>query len=245
MIMERKGNKVKTSEGDEFDIPSDMSMLTFFGAPINSAKAVSGDSFNADGYVYGKNGTRKGKWFVGYTGKDGCCRPMRLWEPKKKQIVKLEALRWKILSHVKTRIEPRYNFYFESMQAVKIAHLHFTKSKKSAEGWRRFNASETGISFDWLKQKPSNPKNQYVARKYVYWQDRLDWFYHYAYMTKELLIAALQNSLLPAQRHGERIKVIINERLYYFHAICNKWNVLRWEPLSLPENDDKIVVLKD
>jgi len=236
VLMERHGEKANVV-GMNVKIPTDRSALSVLTTNNN---IVDGAQFNKDSWIY-VNGKKWRKWFITVGG-------TRIWEPILYDIPKLENRYYSVKGKREYFIENKWKPLVEKMLEAGGAHVKPVGNFDGEPSWWLYKVRSDGhtppqryVSFDWVNT-PEHPKNVDLGRTYYLLEQQLSRYGSYLYKFKRVLERAIEQYLEnehKISRDGVYIKLNINDRLYWYRTVRERYNTIRWVKLAWPE--DKII----
>ena len=177
-----------------------------------------------------------------------------VWYPSYRETANLEARYWEQVETVQKFYEDVWNPAFNAVMKVRIAHAKINHEfEGDVDPWWKYNASKTGISFDWVKT-PKTPKNLKIGQHYY----EVDRYSSTVYARRSKFQIALESRLkeeLDARtgsysgcfkvgdfnRIGEAICFVINNRKYWYHIEQNQHGTLTWQILCWPTGVENVI----
>lgn len=223
-------------------VPADRSMLSVFGG--NSSVLVGGD-YRTDGWVY--LGEKKiKKWFIRQEN-------VRIWEPVKNDIAKLEARYWRVLKYAGKYLAEKYRPAATALVKVRKAHVKVTHKYEGTNigPWWLYNGRPTtdsdwgGISFDWVPT-PKKPVHLEIGTTYYNVSNRQDELWGRVSKFRKILDSAIEGLLFskehrPTTREfGRTLKLTINGRIYWY--TCVSQGVAWWQKINWPEDMEMKII---
>jgi hypothetical protein len=196
-----------------------MSEIKFQLSPTRTALSVvgfnkicDGDNFTEDGWVY-NNGQKVRKWFVRLDAD----HEYRFWEPKFDNIKLLEQKRWKWLQRANKICMPLWKKIFNKCKKEKKLG-GWVKFSEKAEGWVEITASETGISWNYVKKENIKHINQKLINEYFATEKRIETCYGRAKLFDIAFRKAVERQYMKKwekESLESNIHLIINGRDYW------------------------------
>lgn len=243
IIMERNKEGEVTLPNASIKIPKNMTALSM----LAMNRVVDHGEYREDGWIY-VNDKRIKKWFQRIYPEHGS--NTLIWLPVLKDIPKLEARMW--------RMRERYNRYANEAwrpaynRVVEVKQAHAKPTFHKDKGWwlytsRIYQNDQYSIGFDWVDEdEPETIINQTIGQAYYDADHKLTQYGHYLFCFRGVLEAAI-NKLLregyPPKNMGTTLRLIVNNRNYWYISCSYPGGNLYWNKVSWPDADMEEIIL--
>ena len=235
------------ANGTTFKVPKNRSALSMFG----TNRISHGDVFAEDGWVY-QEGKKVRKWFTRFLPHGD----ETIWEPKLKDVVTLEAKRWKYLNRpTRDKLNRQWKENYDKVMAAAPFLAKMPRTGKRSEGKIFFEIHDRDerqyVSWNWVsimesgnrKVPKGTPTHQKLADEFFYIEDRLmecstrrSLFFH-AFLSA--INKKYVDAMFPRKRSSgdpTTLHLIINGRDYWFRPSPSPRLDYMIEPIALPED---------
>ena len=214
-----------------FRVPTDRTMLGLLTTRGNEKGLQEGFSYDDDHLIRDPLGHVVGRW-LGYVS------GVRLWEPKLEKVRDLEALRWRVVQAIRTRLIPAYQHAHVACAAIGNGWASF-KTRNGA--WRAWRVSNSSISID--ADAPGEPENVALGTAFRRADWRLSIYRKFQTATDVVLREAIGRALPRQAQTPRAAKVELNGRVYWMLWRLAGEGYWMWGRLAWPEDDLLAVTL--
>lgn len=228
-----------------FGLPSDRTALGLLTTPGNASHIQDGDVFSDDFLIRDAAGKVKCRWFsrvgAAWSG-------VRLWEPKLKDVSRLEAMRWCVVQRIKTTLLPAYKAAYNACIALGDGAWASFRTLGGDRHWiaYRVRKDKTEMSLVLSGDAPEKPENVEQGEAFSHTSRRLAIYNGFLASATSVLEAALSRKLGDGERgSSQTVRAVVNERTYWLRwdHVGGKYGYWRWCFFALPEDEIREVVL--
>lgn len=250
VLMKNENGKVDLDDGTiSFHMPTDRSALGMLA--IN--KPINGTVFKKDGWVYSGDKRLK-KWF-GSVWSDGV-NPVRIWEPKLRDVKTLE-LKYQKVNEMRDRFfERTYTPIRKRLAEVGEAYARRLDKDSGIEYWVHYTTREdivygTVVGEDHLYEQaiqhdenpddPVIPVNVDIGEEYRAAETKLMRYGSYVFSFRSVLERAIEmyidEHFKDVKKDNVLLNLSINERSYWYVTYKGSGGYIGWKKLAWQADD--------